>query len=329
MPGNPEEDQFLEEVIGLFAQEGREWLGQIDQACKELEASPAPDRASKLWDTVRRGLTSLGGSAATVELTAIEQVSLALLSLAESLQTRAMPASSGPWTVLRGGLDRLGAVLGQVAERKAGDFSDLETLCQQISAAVHAPAGGTETPTPAAEPWRLIPGLLALRQDAQRHPQAGRHLLDKVLQAVQQGPESPVEEQEARNLVLRMVEEYEGRDRLLLEQSEERIPRVIEEIGQLKALEQGAAVPEERTGQVLQDIRSLKEAAAAVDATAMTMFCAGLETFIGVIARRRLPIAPQRFDAVTARLGDMRRWVFDWAEMARSERTAIQSLLSR
>jgi len=328
MPGNPEEDQFLEEVIGLFAQEGREWLGQIDQACKELEASPAPDRASKLWDTVRRGLTSLGGSAATVELTAIEQVSLALLSLLESLQTRSMADSSAPWTVFRGGLDRLRAVLDQVAERKAGDFSDLETLCQQISAAVPAPAGATETPPPAGS-GRLIPGLLALQQDAQRQPQAGRHLLDKVLHAVQQGHESPVEEQEARNLVLRMVEEYEGRDRLLLEQSEARIPRVIEEIGQLKALEQGAAVPEERTGQVLEDIRSLKEAAAAVDATAMTMFCAGLETFIGVIARRRLPIAPQRFDAVTARLGDMRRWVFDWAEMARTERTSIQSLLSR
>lgn len=329
MPGTPEEDQFLEEVIGLFALEGQEWVTQIDQARKELAASPPADRAEKQWEAIRRALTNIGGSAATVELTAVERVALALLAVAEALQRRESPAGSAQWAVFSEGTERLGAVLGELAEKKAGSFPDLEALCQKLGEAVRAPAAAAPepaVPSGAADAGQLVEALVALQQEAQRKPQAGHHLVERVLQAVQNG-HSPMGE-EARSIVMRTVQELEGKDRTFFEQAEQRIPRMMQELGEFQSMGQENLPSEERTGRLLEDIQSLKDAAAAAGATAMAVFCTGLETFITVAARRRLAIAPQRFETVAARLGEMRRWAFDWMEAARTESSAIQHLLS-
>lgn len=330
MPGTPEEDQFLEEVIGLFALEGQEWVTQIDQARKELAASPPADKADKQWEAIRRALTSIGGSAATVELTAVEQVALALLALAEALQRQELFAGSGQWAAFSEGTDRLRAVLGELAEKKRGSFSDLDALCRKLGEALRAPAAagtGPAAPSGAADAGQLVQALVALQQEAQRKPQAGHHLVERVLQAVQNG-HGPMGE-EARSFVLRTIQELEGKDRTFFEQAEQRIPRVMQELGELKSMGQDNPPSEERTGRLLEDIQSLKDAAAAAGATAMAVFCTGLETFIAVVARRRLAVSPQRFEIVATRLGEMRRWAFEWMEAARTESSAIQHLLTR
>lgn len=62
------EDDFQKELIELFGQEAQEWLIQIHSALTELESQPDTDRHVQLVDAVVRGITSLGGSAATVNL---------------------------------------------------------------------------------------------------------------------------------------------------------------------------------------------------------------------------------------------------------------------
>ena len=68
MSAEPEQtqDDFQKELIELFGQEAQEWLVQIHAALVELESPPDSDRHSQLIDAVVQGITSLGGSAATV-----------------------------------------------------------------------------------------------------------------------------------------------------------------------------------------------------------------------------------------------------------------------
>lgn len=330
MATSPEEDEFLEEVIGLFAVEGQEWLGQINAARTKLEAG-SPDQADQLWETLRRGLTNLGGSAATVELGSIERASLALLSLLEWLIARPAPIASPLWKLFTDGLGMLGAVLGEITERKTAEYGELDALRQRIVETLQDPerlaqkdVAGTSAH---ASSGRVVQVLLNMKHKPPRGTASGRNVLDKVLQALQGNENEDAGGDSAA--VLRLVQKLEGQDHAFLDNVERLVPLVVQGLEELKSLSADAAVPEEEAGKVLADVRHLRETAASVDATALTVFCAGLEGFIGVVSRRRLPVQPQRFDTVAVRLENMRRWAQQWTESGQVERAAIQEAVSR
>src|SRR5688572_15049238 len=105
MPINPQEDQFLEEVLGLFALEAEEWITQGKAALLELERGPSPDREAKLYDTIICGITNLGGSAATVELPALEKLAFALVPLLQAMGRQKGHTPPEQIAALREGLD--------------------------------------------------------------------------------------------------------------------------------------------------------------------------------------------------------------------------------
>lgn len=82
------EDDFQKELVELFGQEAQEWLIQIHSALTELESQPDLDRHTQLMDAVVRGITSLGGSAATVNLSDVERATFALLPFIDTLKDR-------------------------------------------------------------------------------------------------------------------------------------------------------------------------------------------------------------------------------------------------
>src|SRR5437867_13153336 len=91
------EDQFQEEVLQLFAEEGLEWIKQIKVALQELESGATPDKAKKHYDIILRCLTNHMESAATVDLTALQKLILTLVPLLPPMQTHhaaAMPVHS-------------------------------------------------------------------------------------------------------------------------------------------------------------------------------------------------------------------------------------------
>jgi hypothetical protein len=318
MATSPEEDQFLEEVIGLFAVEGQEWLGQINTARTKLEAGAGPGQPGQLWETLRRGLTNLGGSAATVELGSMEW-----------LIARPAPISSPLWRLFTDGLGMLGAVLGEIAERKTAEYEALDALRRRIIETLQDPLAQKDeaAPSGSASSDRVVQVLLNLKQKPPRATASGRHVLEKVLQALQGSEGEHAGGDSAA--VLRLVQKLEGQDHAFLDNVERLVPRVVQGLGELKSWSADAAVPEEEAGKVLADVRHLRETAAAVDATALTVFCAGLEGFIGVVSRHRLPIQAQRFDTVTVRLENLRRWAQQWIESGQVERAAIQEAISR
>ena len=79
------EDDFQKELIDLFGQEAQEWLLQIHSALTELESQVSGDRHAQLVDAIVRGITSLGGSAATVSLSEVERTTFALLPFIDTI----------------------------------------------------------------------------------------------------------------------------------------------------------------------------------------------------------------------------------------------------
>jgi hypothetical protein len=73
-------DALREEMLPFFLVEASVWRDQIATALLEWEAASSGPRAEALRQTIRAAVTNLGGSAATIGLTAIERLAFALLS---------------------------------------------------------------------------------------------------------------------------------------------------------------------------------------------------------------------------------------------------------
>src|SRR6185295_11626364 len=78
-------DDFQKELVDLFVQEAHEWLQNIHVALDELQQGPAPERHAKLIGTISAGVTNLGGSAATLNLSDVEHASFGAIPFVEAL----------------------------------------------------------------------------------------------------------------------------------------------------------------------------------------------------------------------------------------------------
>src|SRR5574339_227370 len=79
-------DEFQRELLEIFAAEAYEWLAQIQQSLARFQASLDPSVKFDALYIISRGITSLGGSAATVDLPAIQELVFGLLPLLEQLR---------------------------------------------------------------------------------------------------------------------------------------------------------------------------------------------------------------------------------------------------
>ena len=79
-------DDFQKELVDLFVQEAHEWLQNIHVALDELQQGPAPEQHAKLIETILGGVTNLGGSAATINLSEVKQASFATIPFIEALR---------------------------------------------------------------------------------------------------------------------------------------------------------------------------------------------------------------------------------------------------
>ena len=94
------DDEFQKELITLFLQEAQEWLQQIHVALDELQQGPPANRHTKLAQTMKAGLTNLGGSAATISLSEVEQASFAALSFVEAVENPSAALSASDFLAL-------------------------------------------------------------------------------------------------------------------------------------------------------------------------------------------------------------------------------------
>ena len=71
----------------------------------------------------------------------------------------------------------------------------------------------------------------------------------------------------------------------------------------------------------------LHEAAHALEAKTIMSFFHGLQTFLAVLSRKEVPVHPQRFETIAARLQSMLPLAQEWVDMGRHERAVIQQIL--
>src|SRR6185503_9771912 len=108
---NPIEGEFQEEVLRVFALEALEWIRQIKVALLELEGTPDAAQAQILYESIRRSLTNLKGSAATVDLPSMGNLAFMLVPLLQHMQKDGGVSTwdySGP---LQQGLGALSSVI--------------------------------------------------------------------------------------------------------------------------------------------------------------------------------------------------------------------------
>ncbi len=341
MAASPQDDPFLEEVIGLFVQEAQEWLAQINDALLELERGQAPERATKQFEIMLRGLTNLGGSAATVEVKTVERVALSLVPLLQALQSRGGRTAGDRFAIVREGLQAVASAIQDATGAEARAGSGFDHLLQRIVDATVAqgatapvpgqpscPRPEEQDPAVPSRSFSVMDVLLNLRRGPASSSEHSRHVLETVLQRVRADSDRGTGAVDLLPSVLHVLRELKRLDELFLVELEQRLPEITRGFHGLKAEWAAGRVPSDRVAKMLGETRCLHEVASNAGAREAALFFAGLQVFLQVAARRHVVIPPQRFDAVESRLRDIIPLAKQWVDLGLVERTAIETALS-
>jgi chemotaxis protein histidine kinase CheA len=303
------DDAFQRELVELFGQEAQEWLVQIHTSLIELEGQAAPDRHAQLVDAIVRGITSLGGSAATVNLSEVERTTFALLPFIDTLKDRTTATAQDYATVH----EQFRLVIASVTSA-TGLVLDLEPIAQP---ATQGPA--------AVDLLTLLNGLRELQQQASTS-QSPCSLISQAMKQL---------EQEARQgnaqitveTYQRLVADLQAADADFLLSLQQELPVVAHLLTRLR--QEGASVFDAAPGMAstVEHIERLQNRAKQANATPIVTFLAGLQNFVSILSQRRLLLAGQRLEAVEARIQKVLAMAQEWTAAGRSEREAMSRLL--
>jgi HPt (histidine-containing phosphotransfer) domain-containing protein len=300
-------DEFQNELVELFVQEAHEWLQNIHVALDEIQQGPPPERHAVLINTLTAGVTNLGGSAATINLPNVEQASFAALPFIEAIKD----------------------------PTKSFSVQDFLSLCKQLGQIHTALTNATGVSFDAeaeSETVEAVPGLSPIE-------------FVETLRKLQSTQETtgPLE----RNLIKTMIDQMEGQvqagvqhvgvdviqgylDRM--SESEEAFVQVVDEqlptlTAQLSSLADPASLPGGVLEVSIREVTQLRAEAQQVNVTPAMTFFSGLHSLLSVLAQHHMNLAAPRVQAITDRLGVVRKLIHQWVERGRSERAAIAQAL--
>ncbi|HZS12797.1 MAG TPA: hypothetical protein VFA38_11145 [Nitrospirales bacterium] len=312
-------DSFLQEVLGLFAQEAQEWITSSEAVLLELRDNPPTARKLEILDQLSAAMTNLGGSAATVELSHIERAAFAILPLLTAMRMAARVAPKQ--------IDAVHQAL-QYIIRTIGPSAQLRVTPQDSTAALEAVLSALSVATtlePEAEPAPASaqkPTLADALETFQREQQStGRRLVETLLERIRgDGGIQTVRPDEVR----RFLRESEHADARLLESLRERVPMLIDGLESIGANGGGAHA---LAGDLDPIAASLLESARGADSAELTRFFTGFQAFLRIWSEGAVTIDPPRFHAVRARLGGLVQAAEAWIETGRAERTALDGII--
>lgn len=297
MSTEPEQtqDDFQKELIELFGQEAQEWLVQIHAALVELESLPDSDRHSQLIDAVVRGITSLGGSAATVSLPDVERATFALLPFIETIKDRTT-ATKQDFSMVR---EHFRTVIASV-KVATGITLDIDPLPE-----------AAPTPELVLEFLPLLNALHQLQDEQAAQGSMSRSLIPQVLQRLEHearigaGQITAAQFQELLLTIHNTDAQYLGSLR-------QDLPGIALHLSRLRA--GGVAVLTSDAGfdAPIQMIASLHEIAKQTNATPLVTFLTGLQNFLTLVVQRRIDIAAHRLQSVETRILAVASMVEEW-----------------
>jgi HPt (histidine-containing phosphotransfer) domain-containing protein len=304
------DDEFQRELVELFGQEAQEWLVQIDGALTELETHPAADRHLQLVEAIVRAITSLGGSAATINLPEVERATFALLPFIDTVRDPTT-ATKQDYSTVR---EQFTIVTGAVREATGSSFG------------LELPAGTTAHGTADIRLPALLDSLRALHEGSCRTDRWARHLLQNVIRGLEQQVAQGKEHIESA-VFRRMVEELNGADGDFFLELQRSLPGVQRLVDGLKRGADGKPHAADDLLPSLTEVERLRGRAKQIHAIAIATFLTGLHGFITILAQGRLSISADKLEAVAARITAVLETTHQWVQSGQEEQEAILKLL--
>jgi chemotaxis protein histidine kinase CheA len=334
-----DEDQFQEEVLKLFAEEGIEWVAQIRAALQELEDGAPPAREPQLYDTVIRSLTNVMGSAATVDLAALQKLALAMIPLLQAMQHKKLTPQPEHFAVIRQGLALLASAVQvlSTAESKTVVVANLESIMQLQSEHIQRAVSKLQevAPAPPKEDAfkerkflaTVVEALLALKHGRPSSLEPSRNLIELVLRRLHR-----MLDQETAGItaatVSSLLHQIEGLDSRFLEETQGRLAVVAKVLANLQSAEGNPESRRQSMQDALREVSFLYEAAGDVGAVEIAQFHHGLESLLLEVAYKGVTPSPQRIAGVSSRVEAVITMARQWVEMGRSEKAAIEKALA-
>lgn len=304
-------DDFQKELIVHFVQEAHEWLRSIHDTLDELQQGPAPEKHAKLIRTMSAGVTSLGGSAATIDLPDVAQASFAALPFIEALQDPLKVGSAHDFLSLC---------------KQLGQIHTALTQATGISFDIDGSGAVVETVEAGLSPSEFLQMLQDLH-NKQSSDAGSRHnviesLIEQMEGQIQAGVQA-IDPTIVQGYLVRVSEAEE----LFLKAIDERVPEIMKKIS---ALKMGGGKPAANMATIeasLQDVAQLRAEAQQVNAGSAMMFFTGLHVLLTMVTQRQVFPAATRIESVTSRLHMMRDDIRLWVEHGRVQRAEINQML--
>ena len=300
-------DEFQNELVELFVQEAHEWLQNIHVALDEIQQGPPPERHAVLINTLTAGVTNLGGSAATINLPNVEQASFAALPFIEAIKDPTKSFSVQDFLSL---CKQLGQIHTALTNATGVSF-DAEAESETVEAA------------PGLSPTEFVETLRKLQSTQETTGPLERNLIKTMIDQMEGQVQAGVQ-----HVGVDVIQGYLDR----MSESEEAFVQVVDEqlptlTAQLSSLADPASLPGGVLEASIREVTQLRAEAQQVNVTPAMTFFSGLHSLLSVLAQHHMNLAAPLVQAITDRLGVVRKLIHQWVEQGRSERAAIGQAL--
>jgi chemotaxis protein histidine kinase CheA len=305
------EDAFQKDLVDLFVQEAQEWLQQIHVALDELQQAPPFERHRALAQTIKVGITNLGGSAATLNLSDVERASFAALPFVEAVQDPSARITADDFIAL---CKHLGHVHGALTRATGVAFDEK-----------HVPASGDDQPTMIAT-RELLVLLRGLQDQYTASDTSHRNVVQTMMAQAEELMERGVEQCNVASIQEFLDRSAQG-DQGFLHVVRQELPHLT---AVLRTLKKDGVVPSPPSSDLqnaVERVAQLWSAAQQVNASHAMVFFMGLHSFLTIVMQDRVAVSAQNYDAIQSRLGQNVTAIEEWAESGRRERLAIQGAL--
>jgi chemotaxis protein histidine kinase CheA len=304
-------DDFQKELIVLFVQEAHEWLQRIHDALDELQQGPALERHAQLIRTMSEGVTSLGGSAATIDLPGVTQASFAALPFIEALQNPLKTGSSQDFLSL---CKQLGQIHAALTQATGISFDD------------DGSGAAVETVETGLSPSEFLQTLQELQNKQSSNAGSGHNVIRSLIEQMEgqiQAGVKRIDPMIVQGYLARLSEAEES----FLKAIDERVPEIMKKMRLLKMAGGEPSAHMVALEASLQDIARLRAEAQQVNASSAMMFFTGLHVLLTMVTQRRVLLAATRIESVTSRLHMMGDTIRLWVEHGRAQRATIDQVL--
>jgi hypothetical protein len=320
------------EVVGLFVLEAREWLAQIHRALRKLTEEDDQAVRPKLYGIILQGIINLAKSAATVQLSAIEQMVMNLLPILHEVRRQEPHPSAAALNCLHEGLARISTAVHRLTddheEQRLVQFPNGEDSPIEAPSS-HSPSNSQQLATlhpvlqssEASEP-ALLKSLRALHQARARSVQPTRDVLAAViLRAEHEAGETSV------SMIERILNELHRLDEQFLDDVNRRVPVIIQALHNLRSQETTDSVTASQLDPIVREVDALFDLANRLQASTTILFLHGLRSLLVVSAYRKASTLPEWLEKVEARVQTLIPMAEQWVDIGQTERTDISEIL--